>query len=121
MLSIKLSEYRIGTKLDKDLLILQQNKYLTKFVSAYIVYDLDTWPRNPTNNFKFKNCLSGAPNIIKNSAEENYAYSGYRITFDSTVSWSFDNDFARNIVICIVDNSSLSHSGNHKNNFLILD
>ena len=70
---------------------------------------------------KFKNCLFGAPNIVKNSDEENYAYSGYRITFDSAVSWSFDNDFARNVVIFVVDNSSLSHSGNQKNNFLILD
>ena len=31
-----------------------------------------------------------------------------------------DNDFARNVIIFGVDNSSLSHTDNHKNSFLIL-
>ena len=35
-------------------------------------------------------------------------------------SWSFNNDFARNVVIFGVDNGSSSHSDNRKNNFLIL-
>ena len=63
--SIKLSEYRIGTKLDKDPLAVEQNNYLAKVVNIYIVYDLDAWPRNPTNNLKFKNFLFGATNILK--------------------------------------------------------
>ena len=42
------------------------------------------------------------------------------ITFDSTGSWSFGNDFAKNVVIFGVDNSSSCHADNHKNNFLIL-
>ena len=32
----------------------------------------------------------------------------------------FDNDFARNVIIFGVDDSSSSHSDNHKNNFLVL-
>ena len=39
-----------------------------------------TWnafPRKPTNNFKFNNCLFGAANIVKNSDKEKYVYSGY--------------------------------------------
>ena len=55
--SIKLSWYRIGIKFDKDPLAVEQNNYLTQIVNVYIVYDLDAWPRNPTNNFKFKNFL----------------------------------------------------------------
>ena len=35
-------------------------------------------------------------------------------------SWSFGNDFARNVVIFSVDNSSSSHTDNRKNNFLVL-
>ena len=50
--SIKLSEYRIGTKFDKDPLAVEQNNYLIKIVNVDFVYDLDPWPRNPTNNFK---------------------------------------------------------------------
>ena len=68
--SIKLSEYRIGIKFDKDPLAIEQNNYFTKISNVYIVYDLDAWPRNPINNFKFKNCLFGATNIVKNSNME---------------------------------------------------
>ena len=106
MHSTKLSEYRIGIKFHKDPLAVEQNNYFNKIVNVYIVYDLDAWPRNPTNNFKFKNCLFGATNVVKNSDKEKYVYSGYRIAFDSGGSWSFDNDFARNFIIFGVDNSS---------------
>ena len=80
--SIKHSEYRMGIKFGKDPLAVKQNNYLTKIVN---VYDLDAWPRNPTNNFKFKNCLFGATNVVKNSGKRKYMYSGYGITFDSEV------------------------------------
>ena len=92
---------------------------MTKIVNVYILYELAAWPRNPTNNFKFKNCLFGATNIIKNSDKEKYVYSGYGIKFDAD-SWSFSNGIARNIIIFSVDNSSSSHVDNRKNNFLIL-
>ena len=120
MHSIKLSEHRTGIKLCKNLLAIEQNNYLTKIVNVYIVFDLDAWSRIPNNNFKFNNCLFEATNIVKNSDEEKYVYSAYGITFDSGGSWNFDNDFARNVVIFGVDNSSSPHSDNHKNNFLIL-
>ena len=110
----------MGIKLDIDPLAVEQNNYLSKIVNVCIVYDLDGWPRNSTNKFKFKNCLLGATNKVKNSDKENYVYSGYGITFDSAGSWSFDNDFARNVIIFVVDNSSSSHSDNRKNNFLTL-
>ena len=120
MNSINLSEYRIRIKFDKDPLAVEQNNYLTKIVNVYIVYRLDAWARNPTNNFKFENSLFGTTNIVKNSGKEKYVYSGYGITFDSAGSWSFENDFARNVIIFGVYNISSSHSDNRKNNFLIL-
>ena len=55
----------MGIKFDKDHLAVEQNNYLTKIVNVYIFYDLDKWARNPTNNFKFKNSLFGASNIVK--------------------------------------------------------
>ena len=55
--NIKHSEYRIGIKLIKDPLAVEQNNYSSKIVNIYTVSDLDTWPKNPTNNFKFKNCF----------------------------------------------------------------
>ena len=57
----------------------------------------------------------------KNSDREKYMYSGYEIAFDGKGSWSFSDDFARNVIIFRVDNSSLSHADNLKSDFLILD
>ena len=41
----------MGIKFDKDHLALKQSNYTTKLV--ILVYDLDIWPRNPTNTFKY--------------------------------------------------------------------
>ena len=69
--------------------------------------------KNPLDNFTSKKCLFGATFIVKNSDKAKSAYSGYGIAFDGKGSWSFGNDFAR-IVIFGVDNTSSSHSDNHK-------
>ena len=106
MHSIKLSQYRMRIKFDKDPLAVEQNNYASNTLNVYIVFDLDAWPRNPTNNFKFKNCLFGANSTVKNSAKEKYVYSGYGITFDSVGLWSFDNDIAKNLIIFGANNSS---------------
>ena len=85
----------MGAKFDKETLAVGKNDHLSKFVNVYIVYDLDAWPRNATNDFEFKNCLFGATNIVKNSDKEKYVQSGCGITFDSEAYWSFGNDTAR--------------------------
>ena len=54
-------------------------------------------------------------------SKEKYVYSGYGMTFNSAVSWSFDNEFLKSVMIFRVNNNSSSHSDNRKNNFLILD
>ena len=78
----------MGVKFDKDPSAAEQNNYLTKIVNIYVVYDLNAWPKDPTNNFKLKNPLFGATNIVKHNDKENiwYVYSGCRITFDSVGS-----------------------------------
>ena len=50
---IKLSGCRIGIKFDKVPLAIEQNNHLTEISNFYIVCDLDAWPRNYTNSFKF--------------------------------------------------------------------
>ena len=98
--SIKLSGYRIEIKFDKDSLAVEPSNKITKIGNVYIVYHLDAWPRNPTNNFKFNNFLFGATSIVKNSDKENNLYKGYGVTFDCAFSWSFDTDTARNCHNC---------------------
>ena len=56
-------------------------------------------------------------NIVKKSDKEKYVYSCYRIAFDGKGELSFGNDYARNVIIFEVDNSSSSHADNLKNNF----
>ena len=67
-----------------------------------------------------KNSFFGGANIVKNSDKSKYVYSDYGIAFDGAGSQSFGNDFARNVVIFGVDNSSLCHADIHKNWFLFL-
>ena len=70
-------------KFNKDPLTVEQNNYKSKIVDVYIVYDLDAWPRNLTNNFKFKNCLFGATSVVvKNSDEEKYVHSDCGISME---------------------------------------
>ena len=59
-------------------------------------------------------------NIVKNNDKEKRVYSGSGITFDGACSWNFGNDFAKNVVIFVADNSSSSHANSCKNNFLLL-
>ena len=68
----------MGIKMDKGPLAVEENNYLTKIVNVRIVYDLDAWARNPTKNFKFKNCLLRATYIVKNSDEKKYMYTWIR-------------------------------------------
>ena len=93
---------------------------MSKTVNVSFVYDLDVWPRNPTNNGKYKNCLFGAASVDKKRDTERYEYSVYRITYNSAGSWSFNNAIAGYIKIFVVDNSSSSQADNRMNNFLLL-
>ena len=101
--SIKLSRYRIGIKFDKDPLAVEQNNYATKIVNTSLVYDLDAWPKNPLSNFKFKNSLFGATNILKSSDKEKRVYSGYGIIFDRAGSSNFGNDYVKDVAAFGVD------------------
>ena len=119
--SVKLSEYGIGIKIDKDPSTVEQNNYLSKTVNVYVVYDLDTWPTNPTNNFKFNNSLFGATNIVKNSDKEMYVYSGYGITWLLQIHGVLVItllEMLKSLVLMTVYHHILTIT---KNNFLTLD
>ena len=59
-------------------------------------------------------------NIVKDNDKAKHVYSRNGITFDGKGKWSSGNDFARNVTIFEVDNSSTSHTDNFKNDFLVL-
>ena len=47
-------------------------------------------------------------------------YGGNVIGFNEASSWNYGNDFARNVIIFSVSNSSSSHTDNRKDDFLVL-
>ena len=79
-------------------------------MKLYIVYELNTCPRNPTNYFTLKSCLFGTVKLVRSAIKSKF--KGRGIAFDGEVSWSFGNNFARNVVIFGADNSSSSHTDN---------
>ena len=62
--------------------------------------------------------MFGPTNILKDNDKEKYLY--YGIAFDGKSSCSFNDDFARNVIIFGVDNNSSAHTDNFKNDFSIL-
>ena len=55
----KTNRYKTGIKFDKDPLVVERNNYTAKIVNAYIVYNLDTWPKIPLETFTLNNGLFG--------------------------------------------------------------
>ena len=74
--------------------------------------------KNTLNNFTLKKLFFVATNIVKTVIK----VSMYIVDLEQhlmKVHWVHGNNFDTN-VITFVDNSALSHSGNHKNNFYYL-
>ena len=92
--------------------------YSNFILNLYIVSELNTWPRNPTNTFPLKHCLFVTVKLVRNTSKHKFIYNGWEIAFDGEGSWSFDNDFARNIVIFGFDNSSSCHTDNRTDGLL---
>ena len=68
-------------------------------MTLYIVHELNTWSRNPTNIFSLKNCFFGTVKLTRNAGKSKCAYSCRGIAFDGQGSCSFGKDFARNVVV----------------------
>ena len=45
-------KYKIRIQFNKNVLVVEQNNYTTKFANAYTAYDLHDWPKISLNNFK---------------------------------------------------------------------
>ena len=75
-----------------------------------MVYESNTWSRNSANNFTLKICLFGTVKLVRNTIKNKFTYNDRGIAFDREGSWSFGNDFARNVVTFGVENSSSSHT-----------
>ena len=111
----------MGIKFDKDDLAVGQKNYLPKIVNACTAYDLEICLKIPLHNLKLKYSYFDATNTAKTIVEEKWMNIGNGIAFDGKGSWNVDNNFAKNVVIFGVDNSSSSHAYTCRNNFWVLD
>ena len=80
-------------------------------VNAYIIHNLDNWPKILLRKFTWKNCLFSTTNIVKNINKDAY---------DGKVKYKFGNDFAKNGVIFGIDINSRYHTDYSWNIFLVL-
>ena len=56
-------------------------------VNFFIVYELNSWPRDLNTDFTLASCLFGGFKLAKNSDPDKYSYSGYRIGFDTKIDY----------------------------------
>ena len=56
--------------------------YCNFILNLYIVYELNNWPCNPSNNFAQQNCLFGAIKLTRNAIKRKFIYNGREIAFD---------------------------------------
>ena len=45
-------------------------------LNLYIVYELSTWPFNPTKHFMLSNCLFDTIKLKRNANKSNFTYNG---------------------------------------------
>ena len=67
-------------------------------VNIYIVYKIASDYKD-IKNPALENCLFGSFKSTKNADIDKYGYSGYGIGFDREISFSFGNDFGKNVII----------------------
>ena len=90
-------------------------------VNYFIIYELDSWPRNFDADFTLGGCLFGEVKPTKNADLDKYSHCGYGIGFDTCGEYSVpDGNVVKNVIIFGVDMSSSVHIDNKRNDILIL-
>ena len=112
-----LANGRVIVKFNNSVLVKKRFSSLYSYliINLYIVYELNNWPHNPTNNFPIKYCLFRTVKLVRNVIKSKFTYNGREIAFDGKCLWSFGSAFARNVEILGVDNSLSSHTDNQLN------
>ena len=51
-------------------------------LNVYIVYELNVWSPNPTDNFPLENCLFGTVKLARTAIKSKFIYNGREKAFD---------------------------------------
>ena len=130
--SIKTNNYSLNRRMDhydtSKIRMKFDGSFLNRFsstifhgniVNIYIVCEI-TRDYKDINYPTLENCSCGSVKIAKNDDIDKYGYSGYAIGFDRETSFSFGNDFGKNVIIFGVDMSSSTKIDNRKKDILVL-
>ena len=98
----------------KKLLIRKNTTFSPPNITKYfIVYELDTWPRDLNSDFTSKDFLFGGVKLAKNPDPDKYAYTCYAIGFNSCSEYLFlDDNAGKNVIVFEGDMSSSVHIDN---------
>ena len=75
-----LANYRASLKFNNPALV--KKGFSSLYSDLYIVYELNTWPRNPAINFNLKIYLFGTVKLVKGTMKSKFTYHGRGIAFD---------------------------------------
>lgn len=54
-------------------------------LNVYLVYELNNWLNNPTNNYTLKSWLFDIVKLTRNTIKSNFADNGQGIAFDDLI------------------------------------
>ena len=98
-----IGDYRFNSTVECKGIFLKQDSlsFLHKNIAnLYILYELDTWPKDLNTDFTLGNCLFRAVKLTTNTDPDKYKYNCFGIWFDSRSQfpWSDGTD-GKNIII----------------------
>ena len=73
----KLADSRVNLKFNNSVLAQKtfSSVYINFILSLCIVYELNTKPRNPANDFALNNCLFGTVKLVRNTIKSKFTYT----------------------------------------------
>ena len=83
-----------------------------------MVYKLNSWPNNTSNNFTINDCLFNLVKLTTNAVESKFIYNCWEITSYLAGKCSYVDSFARIVKTFVVDKNSLVQADIRKDSFL---
>ena len=76
-------------------------------INVFIIYELDSWPRDLNTDFTLRGCLFGGVKLTKNPDPDKYSYICYNIRFNTQIEYTLpDGRVGENVIIFGGDMSS---------------
>ena len=94
------------------------SSYYNFTLHLYIVYELNNCPNNLGNNFKLI-FFFGIFKLIIDTIKSKFTYNSWGIIFDGADELRYFKDFAENVIIFGVDNSSSNDTDNLRKTLLV--